>query len=304
MGIVSQWGSSGSSGDPIEEGFVGEVGFGAAATAGVVSWWACHTAPIGNLGMRTHATRHGVATVPSSHVHGLIRCAFLDHHLDLLRRGGLAGPLPADGIARSSSWACGDDAHAETPGEFGGFGVVAEDEEDRVGLTGESGEAHGGAAFEDGGAIEDDGGEGAAAEEDVGAPGAARGAIGAHDPESGFAVDELSAGVRPVLRGEGAGGVDVGDGPSGGDGAFDHGADDGGLAAAGGADEFGESAAGEAVAGECGVECLEAGAQAGGGRVGAVDDVGELLAEEGERHESEYRIKTERARMSNFHPFR
>ena len=38
----------------------------------------CHAAPIGNLGMRTHATRHFDCT---ANLHKMMRSAFLDRHL-------------------------------------------------------------------------------------------------------------------------------------------------------------------------------------------------------------------------------
>ena len=117
--------------------------------------------------MRTHATRHFDVTIHFSkgkNVHGLVRSALLDH----------------DGDARSSS--CG--AQSQRARELGGFGGIAEHEERGVGFACEAGEADGDGALEDGRAVEDDERERAAAEEDVGAPCAARGRVGAHDPES------------------------------------------------------------------------------------------------------------------------
>jgi hypothetical protein len=39
----------------------------------------CHTAPIGNLGMRTQATRHFECT---GNLHGVLRAAFVDADRD------------------------------------------------------------------------------------------------------------------------------------------------------------------------------------------------------------------------------
>jgi len=211
--------------------------------------------------MRTHATRHFDVTITCSkgkNVHGLVRGALLDH----------------DGDTRSSS--CG--AQSQRAREFGGFGGIAEDEERGVGFACEPGEADGDGALEDGCAVEDDERERAAAEEDVGAPCAARGRVGAHDPES--LVIAVGADVRPVARGERACGVDVRDPPAVVHGAFGDVADEGGLAAALWADEFGEPAAGEAAVGEGSVGLGEPGGETGGVRAGAGDDLGEVLAEE------------------------
>src|ERR1019366_10116875 len=125
---------------------------------------------------------------------------------------------------------------------------------------------------EHGRAVEDDERERTAAEEDIGAPRAARGIVGAHDPES-FVVS-VGADVRPVAWGERAGGVDVRDPPAVVHGAFGDVADEGGLAAALWADELGEPAAGEAVVGEGGIEHGEAGGEAGCAGARAGDDFG------------------------------
>jgi hypothetical protein len=64
-------------------------------------------------------------------------------------------------------------------------------------------------------------------------------------------------------------------------GALGDPADERGFTGSRESDEFCEAAAGEAVVGECGIECCEAGGEAGGTRARAGDDFGEVLAEEG-----------------------
>ena len=110
------------------------------------------------------------------------------------------------------------------------------------------GEADGDGAREHRRAVEDDEGERTAAEEDVGAPRAARGGVGAHDPEA--LVISGGADVRPVARGERAGGIYVRDGAAVVDRALGDAADERGFSGAGESDELGEPAAGEAAVGE------------------------------------------------------
>jgi len=242
-----------------------------------------HTAPIGNLGMRTHATRHFDVTVNFSqgkNFHGLVWSALLDHDGDAARGLGWhviyfgERPSSGDGGARLAR-----DAQSERARELGGFGVVTEYEERGVGFACEAGETDGDGAREHGCAVEDDEGERAAAQEDIGAPCAAGGVVGSHDPKT-FVVS-VRADVRPVARSERACGVDVRDRTAVVNGAFGDPADERGFSGAGEADEFGEAAAGEAVVGESGIECGDAGGEAGCARARAGDDFGEVLAEEG-----------------------
>ena len=167
------------------------------------------------------------------------------------------------------------DAQSEGAGELGGFRVVAEREEGRVGFAGETGEPHGDAAREDRRAVEHDQPEGAAPQQHVGAPRAARGTVGTHDPQAVRCSARVD--VRPVARRERATGVDVGHPPAGLHRALDHSADEGGLAAPLRADEFGEAADGETAARQGGVECGDAGGETGRVRFCALYDGRELL---------------------------
>jgi hypothetical protein len=234
--------------------------------------------------MRTHATRHFDVTVYFSqrkNFHGLVRSALLDHDGDAARGLGWhviyffgERPSSGDGGARLAR-----DAQSERARELGGFGVVTEYEERGVGFACEAGETDGDGAREHRRTVEDDEREHAAAEEDVGAPCAAGGVVGAHDPEP--VLVSVRADVRPVAGGERAGGIDVRDRAAVMNGALGDLADERGFAGAGEADEFCETAAGEAAVGECGIECGEAGGEAGCARARAGDDFGEVLAEEG-----------------------
>jgi hypothetical protein len=232
--------------------------------------------------MRTHATRHFDVTINFSqgkNFHGLVWSALLDHDGDAARGLGwhviYFGERPSSGDGGAS---LARDAQSERAREFGGFGVVAEHEERGVGFARESCEADRDRACEDWSAVEHDERERAAAQEDIGAPCAAGGVVGAHDPEP--VLVSVRADVRPVAGGERAGGIDVRDRTAVLHGAFGDPADERGLAAAWKADEFSEAAAGEAVVGERGIECGEAGSEAGGARARAGDDFGEVLAEE------------------------
>jgi hypothetical protein len=235
--------------------------------------------------MRTHATRHFDVTVNFSqgkNFHGLVWSALLDHDGDAARAIGRRVVF----FFRERSSSCDGgwlrffcDAQSQRAGKFGSFGVVAEHEERGVGFACEAREADGDGAREHRRAVEDDERERAAAQEDVGAPCAARGVVGAHDPEP--VLVSVRADVRPVARGERAGGVDVRDRAAVMNGAFGDPADERGFTGSRDADEFGEAAAGEAAVGERGIECGNAGGEAGRAGARAGDDFGEVLAEEG-----------------------
>jgi hypothetical protein len=235
--------------------------------------------------MRTHATRHFDVTVNFSqgkNFHGLVWSALLDHDGHAARAIGRRVVF----FFRERSSSCDGgwlrffcDAQSQRAGELGSFGVVAEYEERGVGFACETREADGDGAREHRRAVEDDERERAAAQQHVGAPRAAGGVVGAHDPET-FVVS-VRADVRPVTGGERAGGIDVRDRAAVMNGALGDLADERGFAGAGEADEFCETAAGEAAVGECGIECGEAGGEAGCARARAGDDFGEVLAEEG-----------------------
>ncbi len=223
--------------------------------------------------MRTHATRHFDVTVHFSrrkNFHGLVRSAFFDHHDDVVRSSSRGG-------GRNSRPRNARDVQSERARELGSFCVVAQHEERGVGFAREPREANGDGAGEEGSAVDHDEGEGAAAQENIGAPRAACGIVGAHNPEAVFII---CADVRPIARRERAGGIDVRDPPAVGDGAFGDAADESSFAAPGEADEFGKAAAGKPSVWKRGIQIGDASCQTGCSRSGALDDLGEILAEE------------------------
>lgn len=255
----------------------------------------CHTTPIGNLGIRTQATREVVDTGYLDGPGALVTTTPGDgagegvkgrrrrwHH----RRGSLDGVGEAclEATPRRASDHGGRERALEfepegAADEPASSGAMMDDEEGDLPVLGDPGEPDDDAAREWCRVVEDDELEGAAAQEDVGAPGALPVGGRTHDPEA------AGRGERgPVGRGEGPCGVDVCYRLFVLDRGGDHGAGERGRAAAGDAGDLGEAPARDPPARERRIQRGDPGPDRPLHHRGGGHDRGELGAKGGEGH--------------------
>ena len=227
-----------------------------------------HTAPIGNRGIRTQATRHINDTL---HLHCLR--AALSAFGDGAGKGAAGSGgwicaaaggvcrLPLSGACEAGAdavplrgWArrCALPLHVQPQGTAGELlaGVLMMHNDKRgVAFLGQPSEAHCDAARNRGGVVEDNEPERVAAQQQVGAPGAVIAGRRANDPQTPRGGER-----RPVSGGQRASGVDVCNPAFVYESTGDQRPREGGGAAAAASGDFGQPAAGHATAGEHGVE--------------------------------------------------